>query len=527
MNHSTSPLVRILVLLILSAPAFFLAACNDLSVDPYSQIPADQFFQNEEEITAALAPLYAQLRDLTGAWHNLQQVSTDENIVPTRGTDWGDGGAWLQLHRQNWTAQLGFLNDAWVASSTGIARANGLLANLEVAEAANKDAIVAEVRALRAFYYFTLLDLFGRVPIVGDEEGEFLPDPDNPPATEDRATVFAFVESELLAVRDQLDPQPAQTGRLGRDGVDAILANLYLNAEVFTANVTAGGLSGGTARWNDAFTYADGLINSGRYTLANDFFSLFTPDNENNPEHIFVLQHQSVQGLGVNFQNRALHYNSTEVGAWNGFSTLAETYNAFDENDPRRDIFLIGRQMNLITGELIDNRQGEPLFFTLDFQKRTDPAVEDVTDASEGAGVRINKFPPDASEVNGNHGNDYAFFRLGEMYLIRAEAAFEMGNAGQALDDLNTLRNRVGAPMLTSVDRETILKERLFEMTYEARRRQDLIRSDESIPFSTGGGNLFTRPWAFKPQTEPFRVVYPIPQPQLNANPSLTQNPGY
>ncbi len=525
----SSKRAKTLGLLALAAPTFALGACTDLTVDTYSQIPADQFFQNEEEVLAALAPVYANLRNLlpNNQYHGITEVSSDENIIPTRGTDWGDGGLWLQLQRHTWTAQNGFLNDAWNTSSTGIARANGLLSNLADADVPNKDAIVAEVRALRAFYYYTLLDFYGRVPLIGDEEGEFLPDPNDPPVAETRATVFAFVESELLDVRDQLEPQPAQTGRFGRDAVDAILASLYLNAEVFGGEVTAGGLQRGPARWSDAFDYADGLIKSGRYSLADDWFSIFAVDNENNPEHILVIQHIAEQGLGESFPNRALHYNSTNVGAWNGFSVLADTYNAFD-GDPRQEIFLQGPQVNLITGEPVLDRQDNRLNFTVTFDKRTNPAVEDVTDAIDYAGVRPNKFPPDPNEVNGNHGNDYAFFRLGEMYLIRAEAALEMGDAGQALADVNAVRARVGAPTLTSVDRATILRERLLELASEAKRRQDLIRADESISFGTsGGGNLWTRGWEFKTASEPFRVVYPIPQPQLNANPALIQNPGY
>ncbi len=519
---------RVLGLLALGAPVLAIGACTDLSVDPYSQIPADQFFRTAEEVNAALAPVYANLRNVlpNNQYHGVTQVSSDENIIPTRGPDWGDGGAWLQLHRHTWTSQHPFINDVWNTSSTGIARANGLLSNLETADVPGKEAIVAEVRALRAFYYYTLLDFYGRVPIVGDEDGEFLPDPNSPPAAEERATVYAFVESELLAVRDQLEAKPAQTGRFGSDAVDAILASLYLNAEVFSGSVSAGGLQRGQAQWQKAYDAADRLITSGRYSLAPDFFSVFAVNNENNPEHILVIQHLAEQGLGQSFPNRALHYNSTNVGAWNGFSALAETYTAFD-GDPRQAIYLQGPQTNLITGEPVLDRQGNRLSFTTTFDKRTNASVEDVTDAFDYAGVRPNKFPPDPGEINGNHGNDYAFFRLGEMYLIRAEAAFELGNTSQALSDVNRIRDRAGVDDLDSISREAILNERLLELASEAKRRQDLIRANTSISFGTGSGNLFTRAWEFKSQSEPFRVVFPIPQAQLNANPSLTQNAGY
>lgn len=512
----------------------FVSACDSLSVDPYSQIPADQFFQNEEEVLAALAPIYANLRFLTtnNGYHGVTQVASDETIVPTRGTDWGDGGAWLQLHLHTWDAGQPFLNDVWNTASVGIARSNGVLSSLETATIGNRDVIAAEVRALRAFYYYVLMDMFGRAPLIGDEPGEFLPDPQNPPPAAERAELFAFIEAELNAAAAVLPAKQTQSGRIGADGCNAILANMYLNAQVFGGSVTAAGLQRGPARWQDAFDKANALITSGRYQLSSDWFSIFSPANSENSEHIFAVQALPVNGLGLSWANRALHYNSTNVGAWNGFSALADSYNAFDTADPRREAFLIGPQVNLITGEPVNDRQGNRLNFTLTFDRRTNPAVEDVTDAADYAGVRPNKFTPDPNEAGGNHGNDYPFFRLGEMYLIRAEAAFELGQTGSALADLNTLRSRVGAPQLTSVNRETILLERMFEMNYEARRRQDLIRANESIETSSpstprGSGNLFTRAWQFKTAGQPNRLVFPIPQPQLNANPNLTQNAGY
>ncbi|MDX1429342.1 MAG: RagB/SusD family nutrient uptake outer membrane protein, partial [Rhodothermales bacterium] len=129
----------------------------------------------------------------------------------------------------------------------------------------------------------------------------------------------------------------------------------------------------------------------------------------------------------------------------------------------------------------------------------------------------IIKWPPDPDRVAQESGNDVAYFRLGEIYLVKAEAEFELGNSGEALSLLNTLRARVFEPdePLGAVDRDVILAERLFELTGEAKRRQDLIRHGR-----------YTAAWSFKSAGAAHLVRMPIPQTQLDANPMLTQNPG-
>ena len=215
---------------------------------------------------------------------------------------------------------------------------------------------------------------------------------------------------------------------------------------------------------------------------------------------------------------RALHYNqySGPDAPWNGFSTLADTYNAFDPVDRRTQIFLAGPQVNLATGQPVLTRQGTPLIF--------DPNIPDVTAATEGQGVRIDKWPIDPNHVARNNGNDYAWFRLGEMYLIRAEANNELGNSAAAIADLNLVRARVFSPpkplaagLSQQQVRDAILKERLFEMTWEGKRRQDLVRAGQ---FTSGT-------WYAKTTSTPYKVLFPIPQTQIETNPQLKQNPGY
>ncbi len=510
--------------LILSPILIFvlLLSCTNLDEEPTSVITPENFFATEQEVLGSLASVYAVLRSTTWGYHNLSQITTDEQIVPTRGSDWFDNGRWLEIHRHTWTANspsgLDDVNGTWIDAFRGIARANLLLEALQNVTVANQAAIEGELRTLRAFYYYVLLDMFGGVPIVDDTEL-------GPRAKNTRAEVFQFVSDELNAARGALPARWPATdhGRMTQGAADAILANLYLNAAVFTtetpsaatynscADVQVGGQSACAA----AIEAADRVLNSPEYALETTWRSNFTPDNASSSENILVVKFTNQTGLGLNFVMRALHYEQFNPTPWNGFAALAETYNAFDADDARREIFLEGLQVDLDTGEPVCERPGcaqggPPLVFTVD--------IIDETQAGEGEGTRIIKWPPDPDRVAQESGNDVAYFRLAEMWLIKAEAEFELGNSGEALSILNTLRERVFDPdePLGAVDRDVILEERLFELTGEAKRRQDLIRHGR-----------FTDPWSFKSAGAPHLVLMPIPQPQLDANPMLTQNPGY
>lgn len=503
--------------LLLGPLAFAIQACTELGEETFGVVTPEEFYQTDEEILAGLAPVYSQLRSLLWNYHNLSQVSSDETLVPTRGSDWFDGGRWLSIHRHTWDPGLTDLNGSWNDAFTGVARANALLQILE--GGTGNEALVAELRMLRAFYYYTLLDLFGRVPIVGDDE--FVVDAENPPANESRAALFSFIESELLAARDAL-PDTRDGGNFGRvtkGAANALLANLYVNAEIFRGTIAAGGIERGAPAWTEALAAAEAVINSGQYGLSSNWFDNFAVSNEASPEIVFLVAHLADAGLGMTFQMRPLHYNQLSPQPWNGFATLSSVYEKFDEDDARRDIFLIGQQTNFNTGEEVTNRQGEPLIFT--------PDINNIEDAAEGEGIRILKFPPDLDNVGGDAGNDYPFIRLSEMYLIKAEALNETsGPTQEAVDQLNMLRERVIDPAtyvpLAPSDftqetlRDFIFDERVRELTYEAKRRQDLVRAGR-----------FTEAWQFKDVVSPHLAVFPIPQVQIDSNPNLTQNAGY
>jgi hypothetical protein len=496
-----------------------LVGCTNLDETPSSSITPGNFYRNETEVLGALAGVYSVLRSTTWGYYNLSEISSDEMIVPTRGQDWYDNGRWLEIHRQVWTATspagLEDINGAWVDAYTGVARANATLDALKRVAVPNQAVVEAELRTLRAYYYYQLMDLFGGVPIVDSATIKARP-------RNTRAEVFSFIESELTAARTALpDNWPdVNNGRMTKGAADAILANMYLNAAVFTKDDgigTTGYNSCSTVQISGknacqlAIDAADRILNSATYRLADSFPQPFRADNYKSPENILVVKFLNQDGLGLNFVMRALHYSQFNPSPWNGFATLADVYNAFDAADQRRQVFLAGPQVNVETGQPVNDRTGKPLVFT--------PDIKDATQATEGEGARPYKWPADPKHVGPDNSNDFAYFRVGEMYLIKAEALNEQTpGSGAALALLNTLRARAFNPKknLSSVDRDVILRERLFEVTAEAKRRQDLIRYGR-----------YTLAWGFKSAGAARNVLMPIPQTQIDANPLLKQNPGY
>src|SRR5881296_995276 len=519
-------------------------ACTNLDETPVSQITPTHFFHTEEEVLAGLAGVYAQLRSTApeGGIYDVNEVSTDEIVVPTRGSDWYDNGQWIDLHNQTWTptsaAASNFFNGAWNSAYTGVARANLFLSSIENAVIPNKAIYVAEGRALRAFYYYILLDLFGGVPIVTNTEIGL-----HPRST--RRELFNFIESELIAARDsglQATWNAANNGRLTKYAADAILANMYINAGVFTKDA-AGGTGINASGYNScsgvavtggdacaaAIAAADRVLNSGNYRLADSFPQNFRADNYKSPENIFVVKFIPADGLGMGITMAALHYcQYAPLTPWNGFATLAQTYNAFDATDKRRNAILIGPQRDVLTGQPATVRvsgacppysPSVALIFT--------DTIKDIRSATEGEGPRIYKWPADPAHVAQNSGNDFAWFRLGEIYLIKAEALNEQTpGSATALGLLNALRARtdpVNTPLAGPITRDMILRERLFELFAESKRRQDLIRFGQYAGRTDAASGLA----GGKVGRPDYYVLMPIPQTQINANPLLAQNSGY
>lgn len=476
--------------------AIVLQACTDLEEEVYDTIPASQFGSTDAQRAAILGPLYGNLRGYKGTVEDFN-TATDEQIVPTRGGDWKDGDNWRRRYFHTWspTVDNDFFNGMWNLAYGGIVGINRQLVD-------NKDeALDAELRAFRAFYHFLAMDYFGNVPIVSTYSTEL-------PKQATRTEVYNFIEQELTSVLPKLSKTVggAYYGRFNQAAARATLAKLYLNAGIYT----------GTPQWAKAAVVCDSIIANKSFALEANYLDNFSIANQGSKETIFAIPFDKSAGTGFVLQMKTLHYlsalsyNKQGDTPWNGFCTLADFYNTFDDKDVRKKIWLAGPQFRPDGTPIID--EDRPLNFTPEIPAFEMPAGS----VSRGAGVRCVKWQLEQNTSRNDMSNDYALFRLADIYLMRGEANFKLGRTADALRDINLIRKRAGMADFAALTDKIILDERGRELAWEGWRRNDQVR------FGT-----FTGPKLFKDATPATRNLFPIPQRQIDNNPNLKQNAGY
>ena len=519
---------------------FILSACtDDLNVTPKDddEFLSEAFYAKPTAYKQALAGIYGNL-SLTGTsgsgssnlqgidagtsqyvrtlWY-LQDLAADEPIWSYENDE---GGAVKEIQRNTWgpsnTILLGFFSRAMFT----VALTNDFLrqSSPEALEArGHTDALSsdikayrAEARLLRALAYYNLMDLFGKAAFVteNDPVGTF----QGPQY--DRAQLFQFIESELLAIEsDLVAPRQNEYARADKAVAWTILAKIYLNAKVYI----------GVDKNTECITYSKKVIQSG-FSLASNYSHNFLADNDFNEagknEIIFatvsdgvVTQNYGATTVIINGEVGSLEKNAAALGA-EGWGGALRVRKQFANKFLGGDVPLTDKRNTLITA----NRTAD---------------IVDVGDRDSG--FIITKFKNVTSTgVAGKNptfvDTDFPMFRLADIYLMFAEAVVRGGaggTTGEAVAYVNLLRTRASSTLITSsnLNLDFLIDERSRELYWEGHRRQDLIR------FGKFTGSTYN--WAFKGGS-PGGIalpghfnVYPMPANNLAANPNLTQNPGY
>jgi hypothetical protein len=522
-------------LIILSA-VVLAAGCTKLDEHLGSQISAGA--SGGGGVTAAniLAGTYDAMRlpyqDQSRVWA-AEQLTTDEMIAPTRAGDWDDNGIWRVLHSHQWDPNHGYLADTYRDLGRVVFSATDLLRFSPTPQQA------AEGRLLRAMVMFTIVDGWDQVPYRENTANS-----EEVPKVRVGTAALDYIITELTAIIPDLPVGPAK--QANKDAARVLLMKCLLNKGVIANRATP---TFAAADMNQVIALADQVMASSRgYALDANYFDAYAPTNDAiSKEDIWTAENIGGSSSG-NVRSRwfsGLHYNQNPSG-WNGWTTLSDFYGKFEATDKRRGGstypgmdkgispgFLVGQQKTYkkstspgpfpyapLDSNLSD-RTGAPLIFT--------PQVKSVETSSdlERTGIRVMKYPIDYTGGD-NSNNDYVYFKISDVILMKAEAILRGGTAtanpaafggsNTALGQVNFLRTHAsrGASALGSLTLDNLLDERGRELYWEGWRRQDLIRFGKYLVA-----------WQEKPASDPKRLIFPIPSRSLAANPNLVQNPGY
>ncbi|MCE7066642.1 RagB/SusD family nutrient uptake outer membrane protein [Dyadobacter sp. CY326] len=462
------------------------AACDKpLEEEVFSSFGPNNFFKTADDAEALLNAAYAlEQKQGTDGFRNIfvmAEVTTDLLII----REGGLRGLAQPLEDFTWNASHEFFDVAWTRYYSAIYRANLVIDNVPNIDfdEERKKQIVAEARFLRASGYIYLYDLFGPTPIITNSVSTS----EDRPARASKEEFIKFVTDELTAASEVLPVAAKQYGRATKGAALAFLTKFYLNNK----------------DWAKANETAQKVIALNAYSLfdAPNRTDLFKLANEKNSEFIYVRPHVAQPGLGTNYLPHAAPPNYKYKGVAKAnyatqLKTLSSFYDSFDPKDQRLGAFLT--EYDDLSGKHIVLGQDDKRSF---------------------------KFEEDLPATGADMGNDFPVVRYADILLSKAEAINELsGPTQEAIALVNQVRAKAGLPALAAASYATkdafrahILKERGWEFFSEELRRQDLIRHGKFIELAKARGKV-----AFD-----YQVLFPLPQSEIDRNPSLKQNEGY
>lgn len=519
------------------------SACTNLLDDSYGQVVSENYApKTEEEVSYLVNAAYIPWRETFLQWNGVvrsQELSADQDVIPARlGIGWVDGYIYKRWHEHTWTTEDDGVLQGWERTYNGINTCNRILSQIEegviTVDEATREPLIAELKVLRASYYYILVDLYGNVPIVTDFKDSSLPKQST------RKEVFDFIIKEVTENIDLLSETPRgyYYGRFNKWAAHTLLAKMYLNAEIWS----------GTPQWQKCIDECDAVIDfansSNEYALEANQKNVFVTNNENSKEIIFALPFDEIYVTGWNDFDFHMYtlapenqdtYQFTER-PWGGVCAIPQFIDTFHPNDLRLAQNYIQGQQYTASGEILQRSDGEgPLIYT-----NSVPSI-DASDVDDG--YRWGKFEY-AQGITNRLSNDWPLFRYADILMMKAEALMRSGQPGagelvtevrkRAFEDINDAivtdqqleegscydYGRRDENLETHEGGEDIkygrfLDELGWEFCQEGRRRQDMIRF----------GVFTTKSWFSHDKSNPNRNLYPIPNKIMLTNSNLTQNP--
>lgn len=581
-------LFKVRNILILLAALFF-SNCTKLNEKVLDEVLGDAASSPDGSLAAAYDRLGKGTFVDHGAVFSLQEYTTDEALLPTRGSDWGDGGKWRSMHEFTWSADNAIVTDNWNMLTDGITRSLNAIKSITNSNIPQKTLYLAEAKGLLAYYSYTTLDLFGQIPYRD-------PLKENAPLEIKQAApgideLILQVEA-LIPNLASLGEQSTHNGRFTKEAAYGLLANMYLNRAVYkdryaaSFNFNEKSVNNNDTDMDRVIYYTGLLINSGKFSLASNYFDSFSINNSGGRELIFVVTQKIdyIRNGSNSFAYVSMERNQRASPANRGTNAACispEFYASWDGNhdDPRfsrkyqysdgtwfmndapgsvpaKDIVPNSKNLpwfhfnrGLIAGQqygpkltsaggfemtadgrikvselYMEKSTGTKMNFTPELNF-TNPTQAVFAQDQINRGVRVFKYEFDPEEGNGSSNVDIPLFRLGVIYTMRAEAYLRKGQSSLALNDINKLR--------TSRTRESLygnapgvaigsIDEATLYKEIGFESYWELYRRPQTIRFGK-----FEKPFSAKPVSLPFRRIFPIPQSTLDVTKEMHQNPGY
>ena len=529
---------------------FSIYSCTKLYNTNYGGIISSQFVPSSADVAALIGVAYTNWRSLelgrsANTIFRTNEISADETVIPQRPNGWVDGGIYQRMHYHRWTADEDNCYQIWTNAYAGITNCNRLLYQIDTGlipiSSTEKPQFEAELKVLRASFYYALIDFFGNVPIVTDFDvpDGFLPQQST------RSDVYSFIVSEITSNISSLSNVADATmyGRFNKWAAYALLAKVYLNAEVYI----------GTADWKDCISACDSVINSNLYSLEPLQENVFATDNSGSKEIIFAIPLDEVYtadgatAFSLHMETLQPENQATynfQNSPWGGICAIPQFINTFDPDDNRLKENWVQGQQYTASGDILlgtmDAYTGKPLTYINQL-----PGVDS---SQEVHGFRLGKFQIKDGELVGMS-NDFPLFRYADILMMKAESALRLGDAETAAQLVTQVRQRdfTANPAKATVTASQLeiqgsvydyglrnhlqsteegggdikygrmLDELGWEFCQEGRRRQDMIRF----------GAFTTKSWLSHSPNGDYRTLLPIPTSALQANGNLKQNPGY
>lgn len=510
-------------------------SCGDfLNLSPYSEITAENFYQNEEDFRQAVNGAYEPLRTMYNSeeW-NLGEAKSDNTTyiihIAKSSLDGEDPDQFLE------TSTNGNVGTKYNNSYVIIGRANRIISEIDQApfDAGAKNNLKGQALFLRAFSYFNLVQYFGGVPLHTSPSTVYEEAFKSRSSTEE---VYGQIIKDALEAITLLPVKSAQeVGRASKGSAQALLGNVYIVLK----------------RWAEAEQVLKEVVTSGEYELLPDYASLYSLTNKNNKESLFEIQYMQDASLGQqsDFIYRFLPYmtnpavitgatpnpcpSNVDHGGFN-IPTI-DLINAYEPGDKRLDASL-----GMVEGKLTDS-------YALDAT-----AVKSILDYKAEPGITAYPFIKKYFHAHTKPyytDDNWPVYRYAEVLLFLAEAVNEQGRSGEAIAYLNntygqaSVRGRAGLQPLTALGtdalRQAIYHERRIELAFENKRWTDLIRTGLAVEIMTRHGQAIkahpesyywpkgVQPVANAYLFTPDKCLLPIPLREIDLNPALKQNPGY